>query len=98
MKSLQIWLIGSIFGLLASTAFSQDALVSPHGDLKLACEQCHTSKSWSDPTHFAAYEHRSFPLKAAHAIRDCQSCHASLVFEKVGKNCIDCHQDVHKHS
>ena len=70
----------------------------PHGKIKQACNQCHVTSGWSDPSGFAAFDHTTtgFPLAEAHADRECRDCHQSLVFHEAGKQCRDCHTDVHQ--
>jgi hypothetical protein len=81
--------------LLAVSGMGQD---SPHGPIKIACEQCHTADSWvvmKSPTEF---DHSStrFALEGQHAAVSCLSCHKALRFAGSPMECKSCHQDVHR--
>lgn len=73
--------------------------LSPHGDLAVDCQQCHTPEGWTPlarPLPFDHDEVTGFPLRAAHAQVDCLSCHGDLRFQRVASACADCHQDPHQ--
>ncbi|MEK7263461.1 MAG: hypothetical protein AAB071_02995 [Bacteroidota bacterium] len=80
-------------------AFSQE---SPHGNLTIACTDCHTTTSFSQLRIDARFDHTiqtNFSLNGQHKIVQCQSCHTSLVFsDEKGKaqQCISCHTDQHR--
>ncbi len=71
---------------------------SPHGALKLRCENCHTETGWQPIRSFPDFNHDKTPfaLRGAHAKLDCKSCHTNLVFSNVGTKCADCHADLHR--
>ncbi len=75
----------------------QEVTQSPHGQLKEACADCHSSSGWT-PAHISrAFDHgkSGFALTGAHAQTACRSCHASLTFTGAPKDCVNCHKDVH---
>ncbi len=69
---------------------------SPHGDLAIACTQCHTSNDWSVARKIP-FDHRTtgFPLAGRHAVAACRECHQDMVFSRVATACQDCHRDAH---
>ena len=71
---------------------------SPHGDLKMPCENCHTFTSWKPLRNIIEFDHNKtrFPLRGLHAGVSCTQCHVSLVFTNVGSKCSDCHADIHR--
>lgn len=74
-----------------------EAQTSPHGDIKIACEKCHTTDSWHMRTD-AEFTHAStgFELTGMHRTIECNSCHEKFVFTGAQKACQTCHTDVHK--
>jgi hypothetical protein len=74
---------------------------SPHGNnLKIDCAQCHNPSGWQIDYETIQFDHNTtnFELEGTHAIVDCKSCHADLVFENAPTDCISCHLDVHSAS
>ena len=71
---------------------------SPHGDLKVPCQNCHTTTGWTPIRSSPEFDHRKtgFPLRGLHAKVACQDCHVDLAFANVGKQCQDCHADIHR--
>ena len=71
---------------------------SPHGSLKMPCENCHTVTSWKPLRARIEFDHSKtrYPLRALHQGASCKQCHASLVFTNVGAKCADCHADIHR--
>ena len=86
-----------IFGMLCIGIHSVYAQTSPHGDVKIACDKCHTTDSWKMRKD-AEFSHAStgFELTGAHQNLQCKSCHEKLFFAGAGKLCNSCHTDVHK--
>jgi len=70
---------------------------SPHGELAIACENCHTSTSWRPLRPAPDFTHLNtpYPLRGLHQKAACRSCHANLEFAKAGTRCADCHADIH---
>lgn len=63
------------------------------------CRDCHNEYGYS-PSHFTIESHNktSYELTGSHLAVSCQNCHFinnSWHFRNIGKNCIDCHQNVH---
>ncbi len=79
-------------------AVAEVGFESPHSDLGLACERCHSSSAWSPLRIGAEFDHRrfGFSLSGAHARLDCMDCHQDLRFSFTGSECSDCHMDVHQ--
>jgi cytochrome c7-like protein len=73
-------------------------VANPHGELKVACEACHTADSWTAVRSPLRFDHATsgFPLQGRHRTTACTACHKSLVFSRVATSCADCHRDVHE--
>lgn len=74
---------------------------SPHGsNLKIACENCHSSESWKVDGEKIIFDHNktNFILDGQHTAVKCESCHTTLVFDKADNQCFTCHTDVHQNS
>jgi hypothetical protein len=71
---------------------------SPHGELKIACEKCHTASAWRPIRGKPEFDHgkTGYPLRGMHTKVACQECHVNPVFANVGGNCQDCHADLHR--
>lgn len=82
--------------LLPVTAFAQQPIASPHGELEMACEVCHTAEGWS-PVRLDQFDHDSagFELVDAHTGLECGDCHVDLEFGAASPECAACHADVH---
>ncbi len=79
---------------LACPVYGQE---SPHGDISLECQSCHSTESWkmrSDPTF--THAKTGFELTGSHAAVQCASCHKDLKFARQSRDCSSCHTDVHK--
>jgi len=64
------------------------------------CNKCHTINGFS-PSNFTLENHNqsAFKLNGAHVAVACFECHKKQVnwsFRNVGKNCVDCHKNIHK--
>ena len=63
------------------------------------CAVCHTTKDFKEATFdIEQHEVSSFPLYGAHMATPCTACHMKenkWTFRNVGKECIDCHQNIH---
>ena len=81
----------------ASPIPGASAVANPHGDLRVACEVCHTAESWNVLRAAGGFDHATtgFPLAGGHRSASCGSCHKSLEFARVATSCADCHRDVH---
>ena len=82
-------------GLLAAGAVR--AQESPHGELAIACEECHTTANWVPVRRDIPFRHEStgYPLLGMHGAAACAECHTSPVFSRVATACQDCHTDAH---
>jgi len=71
---------------------------SPHGNLNINCENCHTFTAWKPLRNIVEFDHSKtrYPLRGQHAAVSCTQCHVSLVFTNVGAKCADCHADIHR--
>ena len=64
------------------------------------CSSCHSVNGFL-PSSYSIEEHNKtdFTLKGAHLATPCFSCHVKKEdwhFREIGKNCVDCHEDIHK--
>jgi hypothetical protein len=69
---------------------------SPHGpSMEHACEQCHSTTTWSDVT----FDHdlTTYPLLGLHVAATCAQCHTTQHFKETSRDCNSCHarDDVH---
>src|SRR6266566_9075882 len=71
---------------------------SPHGNLNIPCQNCHTSAGWKPIRAVPEFDHNStkYPLRGLHEGVACTQCHTKMVFSNVGAQCADCHADIHK--
>ena len=74
------------------------AQTSPHGEISIACEDCHTARSWGELARPMKFDHAStgFKLQGQHALVKCRSCHASFKFKGTDNQCVGCHDDLHR--
>jgi NMD protein affecting ribosome stability and mRNA decay len=91
-----------MFGLFAA-AHSADAQVSggthsPHGNLSVPCQNCHTASAWKPIRGAPEFDHNQtkYPLRGLHQTVNCTQCHVRPVFTNVGQRCQDCHADIHR--
>jgi nitrate/TMAO reductase-like tetraheme cytochrome c subunit len=63
------------------------------------CSQCHTVKGFTQFSYtIEQHNQGSFSLKGAHVASPCFECHKKQEkwnFRDIGKNCRDCHKDIH---
>ncbi len=82
-----------------SLAVGQGSVQNPHGRLSIACQNCHTTTSFSPIRAVPEFNHNSqthYPLRGLHVNVACNSCHVSRVFTAAGTQCADCHADFHR--
>ena len=74
------------------------AQTSPHGEIAIACEDCHTAQSWNELARPMKFDHAStgFKLRGQHELVQCRSCHTSFTFKGTNKQCSGCHDDLHR--
>ena len=68
-------------GILLVLSFGRALSQSPHGsELKISCDACHISESWTVITDTISFDHDStrFGLEGRHDEIDCKQCHTSL--------------------
>ena len=71
---------------------------SPHGNLNVPCQNCHTAAGWKPIRAVPEFDHNQtkYPLRGMHQSVTCVQCHVKPVFTNVGQRCQDCHADIHK--
>jgi hypothetical protein len=71
---------------------------SPHGPLKIPCENCHTAQWWMPIRSRPEFDHNQtgFPIHGMHKFVPCEDCHISRVFKNASTRCQDCHFDPHR--
>ncbi|MGA7906096.1 MAG: hypothetical protein WCA16_01720, partial [Candidatus Sulfotelmatobacter sp.] len=71
---------------------------SPHGNLNIPCQNCHTTQGWKPIRAVPEFDHNQtrYPLRGMHQSVTCSQCHIKPVFTNVGLRCQDCHADIHK--
>ena len=71
---------------------------SPHGNLNVPCQNCHTATAWRPIRAVPEFDHNQtkYPLRGMHKSVTCTECHTKPVFNNVGQRCQDCHADIHR--
>jgi len=89
-----------VLSALAGGAHAQtsDGTHSPHGNLTVPCQNCHTANGWRPIRAVPEFDHNQtrYPLRGMHTSVACTQCHVKMVFSSVGQRCQDCHADIHK--
>lgn len=79
-----------------ATADCQSCHVDVHqGTTGNDCARCHTTAHWLISDVQELHEANGFPLDGAHFTASCTECHRQaneLVFERLGGECVACHQ------
>jgi hypothetical protein len=93
-----ILLLGLAGGLGFVHAQATRGTHSPHGNLDIPCQNCHTADAWRPIRAVPEFDHNQtkYPLRGLHESVACTECHTRPVFTNVGKRCQDCHADIHK--
>jgi len=64
------------------------------------CSQCHSVKGFEQFSYSIEEHNRStFPLRGSHLAIPCNDCHKKpdkWSFREIGKDCSDCHKDIHQ--
>jgi len=93
-----LWLLlpSSVAG--GNSPQTADQTRSPHGNLNIACQNCHTVYGWKPIRAVPEFDHNQtkFPLRGLHENVNCVNCHTKMVFANVGNKCADCHADIHR--
>ena len=88
------------FPLLLGSAHAQayGGTHSPHGNLNVPCQNCHTASAWKPIRSVPEFDHNQtkYPLRGMHKAVTCIQCHTKPVFSNVGQRCQDCHADIHR--
>jgi hypothetical protein len=79
-------------------AQSSEGTRSPHGNLSVPCQNCHTANAWKPIRAVPEFDHNQtkYPLRGMHTSVACTQCHVKPVFTNVGQRCQDCHADIHR--
>jgi nitrate/TMAO reductase-like tetraheme cytochrome c subunit len=89
-----------VWGIASARPAVQESkpIYSPHGTIKLACQNCHTTEGWKPIRPSPDFNHGTtrYPLQGKHAQLGCRACHTTLVFADIGMRCADCHADIHR--
>src|SRR5215831_16987090 len=98
LRALALLLLALAGGLCVAGAQATGGTHSPHGNLNLPCQNCHTADSWKPIRAVPEFDHNQtkYPLRGMHTAVACTSCHVKMVFSNVGERCQDCHADIHK--
>lgn len=80
--------------IIAVAAQMLSAQSSPHGPLKQACTDCHTTSSWKDLAVPMRFNHATtgFLLQGAHSNTPCLQCHTTKRFTGTSSDCFTCHK------
>ena len=65
------------------------------GTVGADCARCHNTENWLVDNIPELHQSNGFPLVGAHALATCTDCHTSetsLRFDRIGNDCINCHQ------
>ena len=91
-------LVGALSALLVQGQSHQTVSRSPHGNLAIPCQNCHTSLGWKPIRAVPEFDHdkTKYPLRGLHEGVSCTQCHAKPVFSNTGTRCADCHADIHR--
>jgi len=96
LLSVLLLLLSGISG--GAQAQASGGTHSPHGNLNIPCQNCHTANGWRPIRAVPEFDHNQtrYPLRGMHQSVTCVQCHVKPVFTNVGQRCQDCHADIHK--
>lgn len=91
-----LWVAGCL-SLVVQVQAQVATANNPHGKIKIACGDCHSTKGWSPLRLDLKFKHEQtgFALEGQHRGVACKQCHASLKFTGASQECKACHKDVH---
>src|ERR1700739_3026245 len=97
-SALNLVLALALSGTPGSTPAQASGTHSPHGNLNIPCQNCHTASGWKPIRAIPEFDHNQtrYPLRGMHQSVNCTQCHTKPVFTNVGTKCADCHADIHK--
>ncbi len=80
----------AITSLVLSFTYGQQ---SPHGAIKIACINCHTTEGWKELAKPMKFDHTTtgFTLQGAHTNAQCIQCHTTKRFTGTPTDCFTCH-------
>ena len=95
---LNLVLALALSGNPGSTPAQASGTHSPHGNLNIPCQNCHTASGWKPIRAVPEFDHNQtrYPLRGMHQSVTCVQCHVKPVFNNVGQSCQDCHADIHR--
>src|SRR5271166_3797771 len=98
VRNLVLLLLFLVPGKLAHAHAQASGTHSPHGNLNVPCQNCHTASGWKPIRAVPEFDHNQtrYPLRGMHQSVACTQCHVKPVFSSVGQRCQDCHADIHK--
>ncbi|MFA5834768.1 MAG: hypothetical protein WDA22_14925 [Bacteroidota bacterium] len=84
-----IYVVAMVF-CAATVLYGQS---SPHGPLKQACVDCHSTESWKELAKPMKFDHATtgFSLQGAHMNAQCLQCHTTKRFAGTSTDCFQCH-------
>ena len=96
-RAISLFLLALAGGLCPAHA-QVSGTHSPHGNLSIPCQNCHTPEAWKPIRAVPEFDHNQtkYPLRGMHVSVACTECHVRPVFTNVGQRCQDCHADTHK--
>ena len=96
VRNLILFFLFLVPGMLAHAQAS--GTHSPHGNLNVPCQNCHTANAWKPVRAVPEFDHNQtrYPLRGMHQSVACIQCHVKPAFTNVGQRCQDCHADIHK--
>jgi hypothetical protein len=83
---------------LAAQGVVRGRTANPHGSLRIACENCHSTSTWKPIRAVPEFSHDTqtkYPLRGMHQGVACRNCHRNLDFKSVATQCAECHADIH---
>ena len=71
---------------------------SPHGNLNIPCQNCHTAQGWKPIRAVPEFDHNQtrYPLARHAPVRDLHAMPRQAGVHQCGSRCQDCHADIHK--
>src|SRR5579871_691992 len=95
---ITLWSVALAMGLASAHGQAAGGTHSPHGNLNVPCQNCHTASAWKPLRAVPEFDHNQtrYPLRGMHQSVTCIQCHVKPVFSNVGQRCQDCHADIHR--
>lgn len=98
LNRIVVVLLAACCLLVSARAQTSAGTHSPHGELSVPCQNCHTANAWKPIRGVPEFDHNQtrYPLRGLHQTVACTGCHVKPVFTNVGQRCQDCHADIHR--